>query len=136
MSDLLSANNFPRELTKNDLQRICADYADMVVKHRSLPKIVQAVASKELTLEKFNTGEEMIQKKTKVRQVRQQEELTKRHSIAKIISDCKHYRQDINNSVILQSHFSQKLGIIDRVEEEGLPLPGLSSHLKKRKTPK
>jgi len=49
--------------------------------------------SKELTLDKVESSkQELLEKKTKVKQVREQEELTKRHSIAKIISDCKHYR--------------------------------------------
>lgn len=37
-------------MTKGDLQRICADYADMVVRHRSLPKITQSIIRKDLTL--------------------------------------------------------------------------------------
>ena len=50
--DLLNLQHFPREMTKGDLQRICADYADMVIRHRSLPKITQAIIRKELVLEK------------------------------------------------------------------------------------
>jgi hypothetical protein len=38
-------------MTKQDLQRICADYADMVVRHRSLPKISQTVRRKDLILD-------------------------------------------------------------------------------------
>jgi len=80
-------------MTKGDLQKICSDYAQMVVRHRSLPKIVQSVVSKDLTLDKVEISkQDLLEKKIKVKQVREQEELTKRHSIAKIISDCKHYR--------------------------------------------
>ena len=39
MSDILSAKEFPRELSKHDLQRISLDYAEMVVRHKSLPKL-------------------------------------------------------------------------------------------------
>jgi hypothetical protein len=48
--DLLSPQNFPREMTKGDLQKICADYADLVIRHRSLPKISQAIIRKDLVL--------------------------------------------------------------------------------------
>lgn len=50
-ADLQTTHNFPREMTKADLQRICADYADMVVRHRSLPKISQAVTRREIVLQ-------------------------------------------------------------------------------------
>jgi len=55
-SDLLEPQGFPREMTKQDLQRICADYADMVVRHRSLPKISQAVTRKDLILDQSSTS--------------------------------------------------------------------------------
>lgn len=48
--DLVNTQNFPREMTKGDLQKICSDYADMVIKHRSLPKISQAIIKKDLVL--------------------------------------------------------------------------------------
>lgn len=47
VADLLSPRNFQKELTKEDLQRICSDYTEMVVKkHRSLPKFAQAVTTR------------------------------------------------------------------------------------------
>ena len=43
----------------------------MVVRHRSLPKIAQGIASKQLTLSRDMTSiQEMLDKKSKVRQVR------------------------------------------------------------------
>ena len=56
VADLLSASNVPRELTKKDLQKISSDYADMVVHHRSLPKLSQVVMKKEFVLEQLPLG--------------------------------------------------------------------------------
>ena len=49
--DLSSWKEFPRELTKGDLERICNDYADMVVRHKSLPKLSrQPLVRKEIVM--------------------------------------------------------------------------------------
>lgn len=87
--DLLNLQHFPREMTKGDLQRICADYADMVIKHKSLPKISQAIIRKDLVLDKQPSSIELHEKKINVKKIRFHEEQVKKISIANIITDRK-----------------------------------------------
>ena len=57
----------------------------------------------------------MIEKKSKVLKIRERESLTKRHSIAHIIADTRsaslQKTKELNSSIVLQQHFTQKLGI-------------------------
>jgi hypothetical protein len=69
-SDLQATSNFPKEMTKADLQRICADYADLVVRHRSLPKITQAVIRKDLVLQQRQPSASLAEKKVNAQRIR------------------------------------------------------------------
>ena len=104
IADLLSGRNFPRELSKNDLQRISSDYAEMVVRHRSLPKLEKTLSTKRMILDKDpRPSEEMTEKKSKVLKIRERESLTKRHSIAHIIADTRSAKtQKINDKSSLK----------------------------------
>ena len=74
IGDLLSVRNFPKELTKQDLLKISSDYSEMVIRHRSLPKLSQTVSTRQMKLDgSIKVSEELIEKKVKVLQVRQRE---------------------------------------------------------------
>ena len=110
---MLSASSVPRELTKQDLQKISLDYADMVVRHRSQPKLSQVVLKKEFVLNQLPLPTEQEEKKIKVKQIREKEELARKNSIAKIIVDHKlNKNRELNSSIVLQQHFGQKLGFL------------------------
>lgn len=113
----------------------------MVVRHRSLPKLEKTLSTKRMILDKDpQPSEEMTEKKSKVQKIRERESLTKRHSIANIIADTRSSStqkiKDLNSSIILQQHFTQKLGITDPIEAAGLAFPRLSSHLRKKRVSK
>lgn len=72
-------------MTKADLQRICADYADLVVRHRSLPKITQAITRKEIKLDRRQPSASHAEKRLNAQRIRMHEEAVKKLSIANII---------------------------------------------------
>jgi len=72
-------------MTKADLQRICADYADLVVRHRSLPKITQTVVRKDLVFHKREPSAGEAMKRVNAKRIRMKEEAVKKLSIANII---------------------------------------------------
>jgi len=61
----------------------------------------------------------------------------RKHSIANIIADSRPHKnremRGLNSSIVLQQHFSHKLGIADPVEVAGLAFPRLSSNLRKKR---
>jgi hypothetical protein len=77
-------------MTKADLQRICADYADLVVRHRSLPKITQSVTRKEIVLDRRQPSASHAEKKINAQRIRMHEEAVKKLSIANIIPGKQH----------------------------------------------
>ena len=84
--------------------------------------------------------EEMLEKKMKVKQIRERESMARKHSIANIIADSRAHRpsegRGLNSSIVLQHHFSHKLGINDPVEPAGLAFPRLSSNLRRKRVSK
>lgn len=95
-----------------------------------------------MILEKGSTPavDEIIEKKTKVKQIRERESMARKHSIANIIADTRvnasNKMKSLNSSIVLQQHFSHKLGIIDPVDPPGLAFPRLSSNLRKKRVSK
>lgn len=125
-------------MTKADLQRICADYADLVVRHRSLPKISQAVVRKDLVLSKRepSAGEEM--KRVNAKRIRMHEEAVKKLSIANIIPNKNASKREEpipENNASLLNQLNYKLALNEAVQEGSQPLafPSLTSNARRRK---
>lgn len=119
----------------------------MVVRHRSLPKLSQVVSTKQMFLDRQTTSPppEMLEKQVKVQQIRQRESITRKHSIANIIADSRgaslasnqiRDTRDINSSIVLQQHFSQKLGIAESVDPPAMGFPRITSNLRKKRVVK
>jgi hypothetical protein len=81
-------------VTKADLQRICADYADLVVRHRSLPKITQTVVRKEIVLDQRQPSASHAEKRVNAQRIRLHEEAVKKLSIANIIPGKQQMRRE------------------------------------------
>lgn len=125
-------------MTRADLQRICADYADLVVRHRSLPKITQAVVRKDIVLSRRepSAGEET--KRVNAKRIRMHEEAVKKLSIANIIpsrSAPKREEPVPENNASLLNQLNYKLALNEAVQEGSQPLafPSLASNARRRK---
>ena len=93
---MLYNQEFPRILTKADLQKICSDYSEMVIRHKSLPKISQSIVRKNLVIDHSAPSADIEQKRAKAKNIRLHEEFTKKISIAKIIADPKNIKNHNN----------------------------------------
>lgn len=109
----------------------------MVVRHRSLPKITQALVRKDMVLNEPAKGELQL-KKTNVQKIRFHEEAVKKLSIAHLIADKKAPRStagpDLNASLLHQ--LTHKLALSDSPPDpHPLAFPLLSASLRKRRQP-
>ena len=105
-----------------------------------MPKLEKTVSTKRMFLERQpGVGEELLEKRSKVREMRERESLARKHSIAHIIADTKsggRRVEGLNSSIVLQRHFGSKLGLGESAEPAGLAFPRLSSNLRKKRVSK